>query len=452
MEEKINYTDIFVHTLYTLATREAPAQVVEEARKCLLDGMASMIGGAAAMKDRIQSFLLLQPPCPKGATVVGLKKKASLQNAALANALSLHAFDMDDGHRFSTVHLASSVIPAVLAVTEFYGLSMDDLLRGILIGYETGIRMGRCVQPSHRLKGFHSTGTVGTLAAAMGVAAALRFTKEEMKAALSAAATSAGGLGEAFENISTLKPFNAGRACQDGITAALIAKAGFTGPYDILSGTFSFFKAMTDDAKAEVLDIAHDPDYNILGCYHKIYASCRHTHAPMDGAIAIREEFHPDSKKIRAVRITMYGQGIKGHDYADIPSTTAGKMSIPFSVGLALVYGSGGVTDFTEETIRNEDVLRITKLTSVVEDPEMTKLVPAVRPATVRVEMEDGTVYEKPVRFALGEPENPMEMDGFKKKFRDLASYGGKSKKEIEKLIRLFLTHNGSVRDLMKEL
>ena len=452
MGEKPNYTDIFVNTLYTLANTTPPPEVLSEARKCLLDGMASMIGGSSAMKDRIQSYLLLQPPCPEGATVVNLGRKASLQNAALCNALSLHAFDMDDGHRFSTVHLAATVIPAVLAVTEFYGLSMDDLLRGILIGYETGIRMGHCIQPAHRARGFHSTGTVGALDAAMGVAAALRFSREEFKAALSAAATSAAGLNEMMENISTLKPFNPGRACQDGITAALIAKAGFIGPYDALSGTFSFFRAMCETCDPTVLDLNVDPNFNILGCYHKPYAACRHTHAAIDGALGVLKTYHPDPEEVEKIEVRMYGQGVKGHDYTDIPAPNAGKMSTPFCVGLALQYGSAGITAFTEENVQNETIMRLCRATTVEADPEMTAMVPKKRPAHVSVIMKDGTVYEKQVDYALGEPENPMSMEAFMEKFMDLSAYGGKSERAAGKIADAILHHEGTVRELTELL
>ena len=117
------------------------------------------------------------------------------------------AYDFDDGHRFSTVHLGSAVIPPVLAVAEKEGLSMEDAIRGIVIGYEAGIRLGRCIQPSHRGRGFHSSGTVGAIAAAMGVAALLDFDRDQFKATLAAACSAAGGINEMMENVSTMKPF-----------------------------------------------------------------------------------------------------------------------------------------------------------------------------------------------------------------------------------------------------
>ncbi|MBO4411155.1 MAG: MmgE/PrpD family protein [Lachnospiraceae bacterium] len=452
MSETKNYTDVFVNTLYSLSVREMPAEIMNEARKCLLDGMASMLGGSAAMKENVSRFLDLEPPCPDGVTVVSMDRKASLQSAALANALSLHCFDMDDGHRYSTVHLAASVIPAVLAIGEYYDLSLEDLLRGIVIGYETGIRMGQCIQPAHRNRGFHSTGTAGTLGAALSVAAALRFSREEMKAALSAAATSAGGLGEAFENISTLKPFNAGHACQDGITAALIAKAGFVGPYDMLSGKLSFLKAMCETCDPTVLDYDVDPEYHITGCYHKLYASCRHTHAAIDGAILIRRKHHPDPEDIEKVEIRMYAQGVNSHDHTEIPSVVAGKMSIPFSVALALVRENAGISAFTEETIRDEAVTKLCRKVTVQADPEMTALVPKKRPSSVTVYMKNGAVYEERVDYALGEPENPVTERELMQKYLDLSAYGGKTEAEARKIAEIILKGNGSVRDLTEKL
>lgn len=444
-----NYTDILVNTLYTMANREIPAEVMDMARKCLLDGMGSMIGGTNWMHERIHRYLDLQPEVKKGATVVNMGREASLQNAALANAMALHVFDIDDGHRFSTVHLAATTVPAVMAVCEYYNLGMEDLLRGIIIGYEVGIRMGNCLQPAHRARGYHSTGTVGTLGAAMGVAAALKFTKEEFKAALSAAATSAAGLNEMMENVSTLKPFNPARACHDGITAALIAKAGFVGPYDSISGTFSFFRAMAETVKPEVLDINVDDSWNIMGGYHKPYAACRHTHAGIDGAFGVIKKYGVKAEDVDHVLVRMYGQGVKGHNYTDIPTPTAGKMSTPFCVGLAFTKGTCGIGAFNEENVADPEVQRICKATEVVPDEEFTSWVPKKRAANVTVFTKDGKSYSEQVDYAKGEPEFPMTLEDFKVKFFELAQYGGKTQAEAEKIADTIMTANGPVSELI---
>ena len=272
----MNLTDTFIDTLYTLKSQPLPDEVKAETRKCLLDQVGVMIAGAALLKEQLGNYLDMFSG--DEATAIGLGRKASLQNAALVNGISGHAMDYDDGHRFCNVHLGSAVIPAVLAVAEKENKSMDDVLRGIVIGYEAAIRLGSCIQPAHRGRGFHASGTVGTIGAAMGVAALLDFDKDQMKSTLATACTSAGGILEMQENVSTLKPFNIGRATHDGITAALIVRAGFRGPEDTLEGKFGFLRAVCETYKPEVLSLENNSNYNICGSYHKPYASCRHTH------------------------------------------------------------------------------------------------------------------------------------------------------------------------------
>jgi 2-methylcitrate dehydratase PrpD len=380
---------------------------------------------------------------------VGLGRTASLQNAALANGMCGHVFDIDDGHRYSTVHLGATTIPAVMAVCEHNKLTMDDLIRGVVIGYETSIRMGRCIQPAHRNRGFHSSGTVGTLGAAMGVAAALKFSREETKAAMAAAASSAAGINEMMENVSTMKPFNIGRASHDGITAALIAKAGFVGPLDPLGGTFSFLRAMAETSAPEVLDIANDDKWNILGAYHKPYAACRHTHAAIDGALGIAAEHVFRLEDVERVTVRMYGQGVKGHAHTEIPSTVAAKMSTPFCVGLALKTGRAGIASFNEKNIKDRDILRVCEATQVFPDDELTALVPHKRAAIVDVLLKNGDLLTKRVDYAKGEPEMPMTVEDFKAKFAELATFGGKTGTEIGRITNAALNHVGAVNDLM---
>ena len=452
MEMALNYSDEFIKTLYTLSHAEITPELKAEARRCLLDGLGSLYGGMEIMRGRVDNYLDQLPECPAGATVIGHGRRASMQDAALSNALALHALDMDDGHRFSTVHLAASVLPAVLAVGECFDLTMDDLIRGLLAGYETGIRMGRCIQPANRARGFHSSGTAGTLGAAMGVAAALNFTEEQMKNALAAAATSAAGILEVMENTSTLKPFNPARACHAGITAALIALSGFQSPIDPLGGKFGFFRCMAENVNREVLTLGFDPGWNITGCYHKIHAACRHTHAPIDGVLAIkaREHFRPED--VESILVEMYGQGIKGHDYTTINTPLEAKMSIPYGIACAIVTGSCGMTAFTEENITNAEIQRILHAVTVKEDPNFTAIVPMRRPARVTIILRDGRSFTEDVQYAMGEPENPMTEETFLGKFRDLALSGGKSHEDLECVIDAALHFEGSVREFVRML
>lgn len=446
----MNITDSFVETLYTLKSRTLPDEVVREARLCLMDEVGTMMAGTAIQGEKLERYL--NAFSGDDATVVGLGRRASLQNAALCNGISGHAYDFDDGHRFSTVHLGSAVIPPVLAVAEKEGLSMDDAIRGIVIGYEAGIRLGRCIQPSHRNRGFHSSGTAGTVAAAMGVAAALDFNKEQMKATLAAACSAAGGINEMMENVSTMKPFNVGRAAHDGITAAYIAAAGFQGPYDPMLGKFGFLHTACEVYDASVLSLETDDGYNICGGYHKPYAACRHTHAAVYATVHAVSDNGVRWQDITDISVSMYGQGVNGHDHTEIPGVVAGKMSTPFCIGLALKTGKIGIDSFVEETINDPDILHLTQLVSVKADEEMTSWVPHKRAARSTVTTKDGKKYSYQADYAPGEPELPMTQKDFEKKFYELWSACGKSPKQIQTVTEMILNYDGTVAEFMKQL
>ena len=446
-----NITDIFVNTLYEMATHPIPEEVLFEARKCVLDLMGSMIGGKVWVKDRLDPYLDLMSE-REGSTVVGFGRRASMQNAVFVNGMCAHIFDMDDGHRFSTVHLAATIIPAVLTACERFDLEMKDLLRGVVIGYEAAIRLGRCLQPGHGERGFHATGTIGTIGAAMGIAAALGFSRLEMKSALSAATSSAAGNNRMSLDASTLKPYNAGRAGHDGITAAMIAKAGFVGPDDSMGGASGWLMEMAEKYDTSGLSLENDRKFNILGAYHKPYASCRHTHAPIDGALILKAENNLDPDEIEHVTVRMYRQGTRLHNYTEIPTVVSGKMSIQFCVALALVKGAAGMHDFNEENIRDPKILRLTEATEVIADEEITSWVPKKRAASVEILLKDGTRCYKMVDFAKGEPEIPMTLEDFKTKFTDLACYGGMTPEEAHAVEALILEGCGAVRELMEKL
>jgi len=434
-----NLTDLFIDRIYATATKTPDAALETEARRCLLDFLGGCAGGAAILKEKAVSYLSFQPACD-GATVINTGLKASLQNAALLNGMMAHVFDIDDGNRLTSIHLGAPVLGAVLSVAEWKNLSLSEVFAGIITGYEAANRLGKCLQPYHRKRGFHASGTCGTIGAALGVAAALGFSKEEMKTVLSAACTSAAGILEMQENKSTLKPLNIGRAAHDAVTCALMAKSGFVGPDDVLGGKFGFLKAVADEMKTEFLTGDIPENLTVLGSYHKVHASCRHTHGAVDAARKIFAD-HPERRpeQVEHISIRMYEQGVKGHDHTVVESPVAGKMSIPFAVALAIVNGSVGFTDFTDENIFNSEVQRIMKASEVIVDDELTAQAPGIREAIVKICFTDGAVLEESVKFPKGEPEYPLTEEDMRAKFADLAACGNLDAGVTAKLADLVL-------------
>ena len=442
-----NLSDKFIELLYARASGELPPEVEREARNCLLDAIGCMLGGSTVFGDRARNYLHSLPKV-KGVTVAGLDEKAAVQDAALWNGIFAHAFDIDDGDRRSSIHLGASIVPAVLAAAEWECAAMPQLLKGIAVGYEAAIRLGRCMQPSHRNRGFHASGTLGCIGAAMGVIALNGGSKEAFKNVLSAACSNAGGILEAQENVSDMKPWNIGRAAAGGVNAAYFGLSGFTGPVDPLDGKFGFIHAYCDEWKPEMLE--EDGSWSILGVYHKRHAACRHTHGSVDAVLELRRQI--PAEQVDRLVIRMYKQGIKGHDHTEIAGITAGKMSVPYCAAMAWVLGRTGIADFTEENRVNPEILRICKATEILEDPELTAQAPGKRIAIVKAFLKDGSSVEKEMVFPVGEPENPMPEEAFRAKVGGMAAMSGKGEAEVEEILSTALNSTGSVWELTELL
>lgn len=205
-----NLTDQFLFALCNGKYSDYPEYINTKVRECLLDYVGVAVAGASLMNEKEQQVSNCSD-FSKDSHIIGLSKCVSVSIAALLNGISSHVIELDDGHRIGMLHLGAPVISAMLAVAEREKISSRDFLRGIVVGYEVAIRLACAVQPGCKLKGYHATGTCGTIGAAMSIAAALYFDNEQMKSAFSAATTSAAGLLEMNEGDTELKPYNAGR-------------------------------------------------------------------------------------------------------------------------------------------------------------------------------------------------------------------------------------------------
>ena len=201
-----------------------------------------------------------------------------------------------------------------------------------------------------------------------------------------------------------------------------------------------------------MLSLENDSNYNICGCYHKPFASCRHTHGCAYAAIRAAENNNINWRDIEGIHVDMYAQGVNGHDHTEIPGAVSGKMSVPFCIALILVTGKIGVSSFTDETLNNQDILNLTKKVSVHADEEMTSWVPQKRVARVTVTLKNGQSFTEQVEYPLGEPELPMSIEDFCSKTTELALAAGRNESEVEKIIDMVLKFDGNVAEFMKIL
>lgn len=415
-------TDLFLRNLKKLSINSIPENVFVQARYCFLDYLACTLAGANFFFKKDLAYIDSIDSGDGNVSVLGLQRKCSLQTAALINGMNSHVMELDDGHRKGAVHVGGTIFSALLPVAEKEKLSMRDFLYGAIIGYEVTIRLACAVQPGNKLRGYHATGTCGTVGAAMAIAAALHFDFDQMKSAFSAAVTSAAGVLEMQEDNADLKPLNVGRAAMDAVSAAYLGKARFKAPNDALGGKRGFLKVMTDEVKASFLmDFEHD-SFCIMSIYNKPYASCRHTHPAIEAAMRIRADKNFKVEDVNSVVVETYKLAVGGHDHSDITGVSSAKMSMPYCVAVALVTGKAGLEEFSEKWVWDKDVLALARKVKVIENEELSALCPAKRASIVDVYVGN-TKFTERIDYPKGEPENPLTEEELRQKFWGLLHY-----------------------------
>src|ERR1700720_2731484 len=204
----------------------------------------------ARNEDYVQSVLAAlddDGPC----TAIGHARGLSSAGAALVNGTAAHGEDFDDTFEGGPVHAGAVIVPAVLAACERHRPDGAAALLGIAAGVETVCRLSLVTPKLVHKAGFHPTAVFGTMAAAAGVAAALKLDRRGIVDALGIAGSMAGGIIEYLAEGAWTKRLHAGWAAQSGLRAALLARAGFVGPRTVFEGVHGLFHGFAHTTKGD---------------------------------------------------------------------------------------------------------------------------------------------------------------------------------------------------------
>lgn len=444
-------TDLFLHNIMAIHPKSISVETYQAARRCFLDYLGCTLAGNKLYKEKESAYLNSLVADIGNATIIGHHRKVPQQTAALINGINAHVAELDDGHRIGMVHLGAPIISALLTVSENEIISCEDFLYGIIIGYEVAIRLACAVQPTCKQKGFHATGIVGTIGGAIAVGTSLKFDFEQMKSAFSTAITCAAGILEMQENDSELKPLNVGRAAMDAIAAAYIGKARFKAPQDALGGKRGFLRIFSDNPKMEYIECFNHPVLYIQTIYNKPYAACRHCHPAIEAAMDIRKQDGFVLSEIEHIQVETYRLAVKGHEHTFIQGINSAKMSIPYSLAVALVTGHAGLHEYTEEYITDTTILDIASKVVVTEREDLTLLCPQKRIAIVKVQTNKGNFISQ-VDYPKGEPENPMSDQELYSKVEQLMTFGGCNIESCKWIIKSVMQDEFSLSTIIEKL
>lgn len=446
----MNQTIEFLNEIDKVYQKKIPDNIMNRAKQSLLDYLAVTCAGAEFQKNKLERYLEFTEPEKGNYKAIGLNLNLAMKEAVFLNGLNGHALDFDDGTNSGIIHLGSPIFSLLLPLAQKYHKTVDEMLRAVVIGYEASYTMAISIQPIHKALGYHATGTCGILGTVIAASYMLDFTKEERFQAFASASVAASGMLKVLDDGSELKPYNVAKTSLLALTALCMSKAGFKGHFDSLGGR-GFLKMMTGRDDIQLKSVLQNGTYAIMKTYTKPYASCRYTHPPVEAAINLRNKFKLKPSDVERIDIKTYDLAVSGHNHTEIPGSYSAKMSTPYAVAVGLIYGRAGLQEFSEDMVKNPEVLELTKKVHVVPDEQLSNEFPDIQAAIETITTKSGTFTER-VDFPKGEPENPLNEDEFKSRYDMLMIYSGINNNISDSVYKMVTQCSVTVDEILKNL
>jgi 2-methylcitrate dehydratase PrpD len=409
-----------------------PDRAVVEAKRCLIDGFGVILAGATVEGSRIVRDYVSAAGAAGGSTILGpARLSAAAAHAALANAASGHAMDYDDTQLSTTpdrifgllTHPTVPVLAASLAIGERLGVSGATFLDAFLVGFEVECKIAEAINPSHYQRGFHSTGTIGTFGAAASAAWLLKLTRAQSAHALGIAASMSSGIRVNFGSMT--KPLHAGRAAENGVTAAELASRGFTAGDDALDGEWGFFQVLGGGADAPRIVAALGQPFSIVdpGVSFKPYPCGSLGHPTMDAMLKLVTERDVKPEQVAKVRVRAGSNILNPLRYKTAKTELEAKFCLPFMMASIVLRRRAGIREFTDEFVSSAPVQAMMRRVETVFDQAIEARGFDKMRSIVEVDVVDGrTLTQAADERYRGSPDHPFTRADLHAKFTDCAS------------------------------
>ena len=340
------------------------------------------------------------------------------QHATFLNTTFGSSFDADDTHVGAMLHPGVAAWSAALAIAEHTGASGPDVLAAVVAGSEVTIRVGLAVQPSHFKRGFQSTGTCdgfGTAAAAGRLLFRGPDKRQKIADALGLAGGYASGLAQFYYSGGSAKRIHAAHAAEAGVSAALLAAEGYSGPNDIIEGQGGFARAYADGWNPALIEAGLGQRFHLMDVLVKSHAAAARVAAGIDAMLELREQhkFSIDDIASMALGIPKIIQGRLTNPHP--VDLQAAQMCLPFSVALAskIALAPGGIStlgiaDF-EAGLKDQSLHALEERTAIALDDEVEAASNELSTgARVTVTLRNGRTLSKLVPAPKGSPSRPF--------------------------------------------
>ncbi|KAB0267404.1 MmgE/PrpD family protein [Microvirga brassicacearum] len=423
MADNVETTGVAAVARFVTSARptDLPELIRQKVARHTLDTLACGVAGAASQEAQACLDLALTTEQSGSVAVWGTAHALAPRSAALINGIACHAFELDDTGGCD--HSGAVVLPAALAAVALVDrpVSGSEFLLAVVLGYEVARRVLEACggYEPHNQAGWHSTATCGTFGAASAAARILQLDAAEVAHALGHAASFSGGLWGFIHDGSQTKRIHAGRAAEGGLFAAMLARAGITGPSTVFEDRWGGFLSTfaPQSANPEALTVGLGGQWRLERVSLKPYASCRGTHSAIDALGELIDGNAVGLEQVERIDIRLSQFLFDMCGGRDISTLPFAQMSLPYALAARLVTGRADLAAYRAERRQDPALHAAMEKITLAVDPRIA----ATDEPYVRVMMRDGRSHETRVTAPLGSPANPISDELYFAKIRSLA-------------------------------
>ena len=387
--------------------------VDHEAHRTFMNWLGCAVGAAhhEAADAALAAVQILQPAAQ--ATLLGRTEKVDIASAALINGITSHTFDFDDTHLKTIIHPAGPVASALLALAEHTGASGRELLDALVLGIDVACRVGNAMYPEHYDRGWHITGSTGTLGAAAACARLLKLDASKAAMALGIAASQPVGMREQFGTMT--KPFHPGAAARAGLMSALLASKGYTASPKALEAPRGMMQTVS--TKNDWLEITDElgKRFEISFNSYKPFACGIVIHPSIDACVQLaRQGVTPE--QVESIELKVHSLVLELTGKKEPADGLQAKFSVYHGCAAGLTFGRAAEDEFSDEVVNRADMVALRRKVVATVDDSIDEA-----SADVTAVLKDGQRVHVFVAHAIGSLKNPMTDANLEAKFHGLS-------------------------------
>jgi 2-methylcitrate dehydratase PrpD len=403
---------------------QIPADVIDAAPLHILDSIGCLLAGSRLEPGKLAYDMAIATSGADqtGSSLFGTADRVPYLDAVEAMSVAAHCGEMDDIHGGAGTCIGGMVVPALLAMADKYGGSGRKLIEAAIVGYETIIRIGLCIDaPKLFARGWWPSTVCGAFGVAAAGAKFLDWTADQTSNALGIASLHSGGMITGGNEGATARHLAFGHAAQNGIHSLVAAEQGFSGPRRAFEDSRGFCLTLCDEPRWEYL--RRLDRYYLPEVAFKPYPCARQLHAGVEALLGIILQHSLTSETIEEIELSLPTQNATMVNRPSITASHAATVgSGQYVMAVTALRGKMDLASFGDEFLGSNKVRSLMMKVNVVASTELDRHFPKYWPGRVTVKVRGGEIFSEEVIIPKGESGNPMRRDEVEEKFLALAT------------------------------